>query len=113
MSARSEDLAAKIEQAPGDLLATVEASTPEQWAAPCSDGEWTQAVASFHAATTIAEIPRTLAEVANGKAFPKMTMEEIDAKNAVQAQQHAKCTVAEVAESSRLRPRRLSISRVR
>ena len=97
MSARSEDLAAKIEQTLGELLTTVEASTHEQWAAPCSDGDWTQAVAAFHAATTVNEIPRTLAEVAGGKPFPRMTMEELDARNAVQAQEHANCTVAEVA----------------
>jgi hypothetical protein len=97
MSTRSESLAEKVEQTIKDLLASVEASTPEQWAARCSDGEWTQAVAAFHAATTIAEVPSTLAEVAGGKPFPKMTMEELDAKNAVQAQEHADCTVAEVA----------------
>ena len=95
MSTRSEDLATKVEQSANALLAAVEASTPEQWAAPCSDGEWSQGFAAFHAAAAIAPIAQRVKEVADGQPFPKMTMDEIHAGNAAQAREHAGCSVAE------------------
>ena len=95
MSTRSESLATKAEQSFNDLLAAVEASTPEQWAARCSDGEWTQGFAAFHAAAAIGEITKTVKGLADGEQFPKWSMEAIDAGNAVQAKEHAGCTRAE------------------
>jgi len=95
MGARSESLATKVEQTIKDFLAAVEASTGEQWAAPCSDGEWTQGFAAYHAAAAIGAITQTVKGVADGQSFPVMTMEKIDAENAVQAKEHASCTVAE------------------
>ncbi len=95
MGTRSEDLATKVQQSAKDLLAAVEASTPEQWAAPCSDGEWSQGFAAFHAAAAIAPIADRVREVADGQPFPKMTMDDIHAGNAVQAKEHADCTVSE------------------
>ena len=83
MSTRSEGLATKVEQSVKDLRAAVEASTPEQWAAPCSDREWTQGFAAFHAAAAIGLITQTVNGVADGQPFPGMTMEKIDAENAV------------------------------
>ena len=76
MSTRSETLATKLEQTISDLLAAVEASTPEQWAAQCSDGEWTQGFAAFHAATSIGVVAQVVKDVAAGQPFPKMTMVE-------------------------------------
>ncbi len=95
MDTRSEDLATRVEQTANDLLAAVEASTPEQWAAPCSDGEWSQGFAAFHAAAAIAPIADRVREVADGQPFPKMTMDDIHAGNAVQAKEHANCTMSE------------------
>jgi phage terminase Nu1 subunit (DNA packaging protein) len=95
MSTRSEDLATKVERSANALLAAVEASTPEQWAAPCSDGEWSQGFAAFHAAAAIAPIAQRVKEVAAGQPFPKMSMDEINADNAVQATEHAACTRSE------------------
>ena len=92
---RSETLAMKLEKTIEGLLAAVEASTPEQWAAPCSDGEWTQAFAAYHAATTIGVVAQVVKDVAGGQPFPKMTMEELDSQNAAQAKEHADCTTAE------------------
>jgi hypothetical protein len=92
MTARAEELASKVEQSARDLLAAVEASTPEQWAAPCTDGEWSQGFAAFHAASAIGPIAQRVKEVAGGQPFPKMTMDEIEAGNAAQAKQHAGCT---------------------
>ena len=80
MGTRSETLATKLEQSINDLLAAVEASTPEQWAAPCTDGEWTQGFAAFHAATSIGVVTQTVKDVAEGQPFPKMTMAELDAR---------------------------------
>ena len=95
MSKRSESLATKAEQSFNDLLGAVEASTPEQWATRCSDGEWTQGFAAFHAAAAIGEITKTLKGLAEGEQFPKWSMEAIDEGNAVQAKEHAGCTKAE------------------
>jgi len=95
MTTRSEILATKVEQTIKDFLGAVEASTPEQWAARCADGEWTQGFAAFHAATNIGPIAQTVKGVAEGQPFPTWTMDEIDADNAVQAKEHAGCTRAE------------------
>ena len=64
MATRSEELAVKVEQATRDLLAAVEQSTPEQWAALCTDGEWSQGLAAFHAASAIGLIAQRVTEVA-------------------------------------------------
>ncbi len=98
MSTRSESLAARVEQSLNDLLATVEASTPEQWAARSSDGEWTQGFAAFHAATNIGPIAQTVKGLAEGEPLPRTNMEEIDAANAAQAKEHAACTRIETIE---------------
>ena len=95
MGTRSEDLATRVEQSANDLLAAVEASTPEQWAAPCTDGEWSQGFAAYHAAAAIGPIVQRVKEVADGQPFPKMTMDEIHAGNAEQAKEHAGCTISE------------------
>jgi hypothetical protein len=95
MGTRAENLATKVEQSANDLLAAVEASTPEQWAAPCSDGEWSQGFAAFHAAAAIGPITDRVREVAEGQPFAKMSMDEIHAGNAVQAKEHADCTMSE------------------
>ena len=95
MTARAEELASKVEQSARDLLAAVEASTPEQWAARCTDGEWSQGFAAFHAASAMGPIAQRVKEVAGGQPFPKMTMDEIEAGNAAQAKQHAGCTRSE------------------
>jgi len=95
MGTRSESLATKVEQTIKDFLAAVEASTPEQWAAWSSDGEWTQGFSAFHAAAAIGAITQTVKGVADGQPFPGMTMEKIDAENAVQAKEHVTCTLAE------------------
>jgi len=56
MGTRSESLAIRVDQSNKDLLAAVEERTPDLWAARCSDGEWTQGFAAFHAATAVGEI---------------------------------------------------------
>jgi hypothetical protein len=88
-------LATKVEQLFKDLLVAVEASTPEQWAARCSDGEWTQGFAAFHVAANISLITEMVKSVAEGQPFPMISMQEIDAGNAEQAKEHADCTQAE------------------
>ncbi len=95
MNTRAESLAARVEQANNDLLAAVEASTPEQWAAPCSDGEWTQGFAAYHAAAGIGLIAERVKAVAGGEPFPMVNMAEIDAENAAQAKEHGDCTQTE------------------
>lgn len=95
MGIRSESLAAKVEESLKNLLTAVEASTQEQWAELCIDGEWTQGFAAFHAATNIGPIAQTVKSVADGQPFPNTSMEAIDEENAVQANEHSGCTKAE------------------
>jgi len=97
MDTRSETLATRVDQTIQDFLAAVEASTPEQWATKCTDGEWTQGFAAFHAATALGAIAQAVKGVAGGQPFPRMTMETIEADNAVQAKEHEDCTIAETA----------------
>jgi hypothetical protein len=92
MSDRSETLARKVEQANNALLATVQASTPDQWKAKCADGEWTQGFASFHAASSIGFITGMVQGLASGQTLPPMTMADIDQQNAGQHQEHAGAT---------------------
>jgi hypothetical protein len=98
MSTRSESLATAVDQSNKALLAAVEGSTPEQWAATCGDGEWTNGFAAFHAAVALGNIAQVVKSVAEGEPFPKITLEELDAQNAVQAREHADCTPAETVE---------------
>jgi hypothetical protein len=98
MSTRSETLATKPEQTFSDLLAAVEASTPEEWTARCADGEWTQGFAAFHAAKNIGAIADAVKNVADGNPFPGTTMDEIDATNAADAKAHAGATQAETVD---------------
>ena len=95
---RAGDLATTVERALADLLRAVEASTPEQWTAPCSDGEWTQGFAAYHAASSIGAVAQTVKDVADGKPFPDVTMEQMDADNAAAAKEHADCTIAETVD---------------
>jgi hypothetical protein len=97
MGARSERLADQFEEAVGRLLAIVEESTPEQWAASCADGDWTQGFAAYHAAFAIETIAQAVNGVADGGPFAKMTMAQIDEINAEQARAHGDCTAAETA----------------
>ena len=98
MATHSETLATKLEQTISELLAAVEASTPEQWAAQCSEGEWTQGFSAFHAAKNIGAIAEAVKNVADGNLFPGTTMEEIDATNAADAKAHAGATQAETVD---------------
>ncbi len=98
MSARADQLAAKVEQVNNDLLAAVESSTPQQWTAPCSDGDWTQGFAAYHAAVAISTISDAVKNVADGNQFPKMSMAEIDTGNAELLREHADCTIQETVE---------------
>jgi hypothetical protein len=95
MGSRSNELARKVEQAIDGLLAAVEASTPTQWSARCSDGEWTQAFAAYHAAMNIEPIAQTMKVLAEGGAFPSISMGDIDEENARNAREHAGRTRAE------------------
>ena len=97
-STRAGDLATTVEQAFAELLRAVEASTPEQWAAPCSDGEWTQGFAAYHAASHIEGVAKVVKEVAEGQPLPNLTMADLDAENAEAAKEHADCTVAETVD---------------
>ncbi len=99
MTTRAEELARQVEAAHNDLLAEVERSTDDQWSATCTDGEWTQGFAAYHAASVIGGIADTVKRIADGEPrVPMTSMDDIDAGNAAAAQEHAACTKAETVE---------------
>jgi hypothetical protein len=98
MSARTDGLAKKVEQANNDLRAAIEESTPEQWRAKCADGEWTQGFSAFHAANSVGFISGMVQGLADGQTLPPMTMADIDQQNAGQLAEHADSTQGQALE---------------
>lgn len=101
MSSRAKALAQRVEQANADLLATIEASSSEQWTAKCADGEWTQGFAGYHAAASIGNITGMVRAMASGEAFPPVTFAQIDDQNAAFHEEHSGCTRAEALDVAR------------
>jgi hypothetical protein len=99
MSARSDRLAANVEEVNKALLAATEASSDEHWRAVRADGVWTQGFSAFHAASSIGFITGMVKGVAAGEPFPAPTMEDIDKGNAEMAKEHTgTCTKAQTIE---------------
>lgn len=92
MSARSESLASKVEQANNALLTATEGTSADQWRANCAEGDWTQGFAAYHAAASIASISGIVQAIANGEKLPPMTMADIDQNNSGQVKEHANRT---------------------
>lgn len=101
MSDRARELAARVSKANADLLATIEASSDEQWKARCADGEWTQGFAGYHAAASIGNITGMVNGLAKGEPFQPVSFAMIDQMNAAFHAEHAGATKAEAMETAR------------
>ena len=95
MTARSEALAAKVEQVNNKLVDAIDGSTPEQWVAKCADGDWSQGFSGYHAAGSVGNIAGMVKGMASGKPFTPVTFAQIDQMNAVVHGEHAQATKAE------------------
>lgn len=92
MSDRSETIAARVEEANAALLHTIASSTPEQWAAKCAEGDWTQGFAAFHAATSAGSIAGMVQALASGTVMDPISFDQIDQMNAAFHAEHSACT---------------------
>jgi hypothetical protein len=101
MSARSEALAQRVEQANSELLAAIEATNDDQWNAKCADGEWTQGFAGYHAAASIGNITGMVKGLAAGESFQPVSFAQIDQINAAFHAEHSGCTKAEALDAAR------------
>jgi hypothetical protein len=101
MTARSDELAGKVEAAHNDLLAAIESANADEWRSVGADGTWTRGYNAYHAASSVEGITRMARRLASGEAPPSKTprtWEEIDASNAAEAAARADCTPAETAD---------------
>ena len=101
MAERAETLAAKIEQANSDAIATIEGMSGDQWTASCEDEGWSVAVTAHHIASGYTPLTGLVQAVANGADLPALTMDMIDQGNARHAEQFANCSKEETLEMLR------------
>jgi hypothetical protein len=89
MGARGEQLAAQLEQANNDVIATIQGLSDEQWKAVTSEEGWSVGVLAHHIATSHEGISGLVQALGNGAPVPPITMDMINAGNAQHAQQFA------------------------
>jgi hypothetical protein len=98
MGARGEQLAAQLEQANNDVIATIEALTDEQWKAVTEEEGWSVGVLAHHVAASHEGLGGLVQALAHGQPIPPLTMDMINAGNAQHAQQFANVSKAETLE---------------
>jgi hypothetical protein len=95
MGARGEQLAAQLEQANNDVIATVEGMTDRQWQAVTEEEGWSVGVLAHHIAVSHGGVSGLVQALANGQPVPPLTMDMVNAGNAQHAQQFANVSRAE------------------
>jgi uncharacterized protein (TIGR03083 family) len=95
MASKSAELAARFEQANGELIALVSGCPDAKWRATTADEQWSVAVVAHHVAANHATIAGVAKMVAHGETLPPMQMDSIHAMNAQHAREHAQATKAE------------------
>ena len=98
MGARGEQLAAQLEQANNDVIATIEGLSDEQWKAVTEEEGWGVGVLAHHIADSHGDISGLVQALANGAPVPPITMDMINAGNAQHAQQFAAVSKDETLE---------------
>ena len=101
MAGRAEALAAKIDQANNDAVATIDGLSSDQWAATCADEGWSVAVTTHHIASGYTPLTGLVQAVANGADLPALTMDMIDQGNIKHAEEFANCSKEETLEMLR------------
>lgn len=100
MASQAELLADRFEQANKDFIATIEGTTPEQWARTCADVGWPVGVTAHHVAVSTGALAGLVRAMAAGQS-PSLSPEELDRMNAEHAQTAANCTRDETVEIAR------------
>jgi hypothetical protein len=98
MGARGEQLAAQLEQANNDVIATIEGLSDEQWKAVTEEEGWSVGVLAHHIAVSHEGVGNLVQALANGAPVPPITMDVINAGNAQHAQQYANVSKEETLE---------------
>jgi len=98
MANRSEQLAGQFEQAVANLVKAVEGCSDAQWGAICGDEKWTVAATAHHVAAQWPLENEYLHAAAEGRAMPAYTWDDINARNATHAAEHAACSKADAAK---------------
>lgn len=95
MGARVEQLAAQLEQANNDVIATVEGLSDEQWKVMTEEEGRNVAVLAHHIASSHEGLSRLVQALAHGQPLPPLTMDMINAGNAQHARQFANVSKGE------------------
>ncbi len=101
MAERAEALAAKFEAVNGDVIATVEAATDEQWATTCVVEGWSVGVVAHHIGEGYPLIARLIQALGSGAEVPSWTIDKIDQSNKEHAAQFATVTKEETLKALR------------
>ncbi len=96
MGKRSDELAAKFEQAVAEFAATVERCSDTQWGAACSGEGWTVAQTAQHVSGQFPLEMEFITAAAEGKPLPTYTWDDINGKNDGRASRHRSVTKADV-----------------
>jgi uncharacterized damage-inducible protein DinB len=92
MASKGQALAEQFEQTNTELIRTVERLTPAQWQKTCAAEGWTVAATVRHVGGGYGAISGMVQALANGKALPPFSMDDLDKANAQAAKQNANCT---------------------
>jgi uncharacterized protein (TIGR03083 family) len=95
MGSKSAELAARFEQANGELMALVSSCSEAEWRTPTADEQWSVAVVAHHVGAGHAMIAGVARTVGDGATVPPMTWDMINAVNAQHARENAQATKAE------------------
>lgn len=96
MASRSEDLAARFEQAVGEFTKTIEGCSDEQWGAKCSAEGWSVAQTAQHVSGQFPLEMEYITAVAEGRPLPAYSWDDINGKNDGRAGRNAAVGKAEV-----------------
>lgn len=95
MSTRSETLAAGVEAATTEVIATVEGMSDADWRGTTAEG-WPAGFGAWHIADGLTSVMGLVGMVANGGPLPPITSEMLDAQNASNLALHRDCSRDEV-----------------
>ncbi|HEV8575427.1 MAG TPA: maleylpyruvate isomerase N-terminal domain-containing protein [Dehalococcoidia bacterium] len=96
MTNRSEEFAARFEEANNEFIALIERLDETQWRSRCSAEGWTVAQAACHLAEDHPVLADFAQLAADGKPLPDFTVEAVDQMNAEQAGRNANATKEQV-----------------
>ena len=98
---RSEDLAKQFEDAVDEFAKTVEACSDKQWGAVCNAEGWTVAQTAQHVSGQFPLEMEYITAIAEGKALPGYSWDDINGKNESRAAKNASVSQSYVVKELR------------